>query len=70
MNCVQNTDLDGTFMCAPSFRVCARLTTYMCARTRAQLRGNVACDQNAYTTQHGRTLRGFLVQRTPNVEEA
>jgi len=26
--------VEGTFMCAPSFLVCTRLTTCVCARTR------------------------------------
>ena len=30
--------LEGIFMCAPCFLVCARLTTCMCASTRAQLK--------------------------------
>src|SRR6218665_1501934 len=33
----------GKFMCAPSFLVCAHLTTRVCVRTRAQLRGSIGC---------------------------
>src|SRR6218665_3310635 len=37
MKYVQNTVWEGTFICAPSFLVCARLTTCV----RAQVRGNI-----------------------------
>jgi len=33
MKYVQNTFLEGTFVCAPSFLVCARLTTCVRAHT-------------------------------------
>src|SRR6218665_4017381 len=39
------TFLKGKFMCGPSFLVCARLTTCIRARTRAQLRGNITVRQ-------------------------
>jgi len=30
---IQKTFLEGAFMCAPSFLVCARLTTCVCVHT-------------------------------------
>ena len=39
------TFLEGTFMCTPSFLVCAHLMACVCARTHAQLRGNIALNR-------------------------
>src|SRR6218665_1670642 len=40
--CKSRRFLEGTFMCASSFLVCARLTACVRAHTRPQFRGNTA----------------------------